>query len=235
MFTGIVTEVGRVGAKTSMSGGIEFRIDAPKSAPALVLGSSIAVNGVCQTVVDLSPAGFRIQAVGATLERTTFGALSTGSLVNLEPSLRIGDELGGHLVMGHVDGVGRIVEMTRRDDAVYLSIELPAELARFAAPRGSLAVDGVSLTIAGAMGNQVTFSIIPHTMEHTIAHGYRVGGTVNLEVDLLARYLDRLLAERTGKPDSFPFSSPEPPQGRAGGAGEESRKITWNILKEKFS
>ena len=217
MFTGIVTEVGRISARKPLADGVEFTIEAPGSSPRLSIGASIAINGVCQTVVELGATHFKVQAVGATLDRTTFGRLQTNAPVNLEPSLRIGDELGGHLVMGHVDGTARVTDITKQGDAVYLSIRLPDELSRFAAPRGSLAVDGVSLTIAEANGNSATFSLIPHTLRHTIARDYRPGTEVNVEVDLMARYLDRLLSGRA-----------EPPRARA-------RTVTLEILKEKFS
>jgi riboflavin synthase len=217
MFTGIVTEVGRIVARTPLADGVELTIQAPGSAPRLSLGASILVNGVCQTVVELGPHSFKVQAVGATLDRTTFGRLQPNVAVNLEPSLRMGDELGGHLVMGHVDGTARVTGITKRGDAVYLSIRLPDELSRFAAARGSLAVDGVSLTIAEVDGNTATFSLIPHTMAHTIAQGYQVGHEVNVEVDLMARYLDRLVSERNAPSRS------------------EGRNVTLEILKEKFS
>lgn len=197
MFTGIVTEVGKVSARQALSAGVRLTLEAPATAPRLSLGSSVAVNGVCQTVVSLASTTFQVEAVGATLERTTLGRLTEGRAVNLEPSLRIGDELGGHLVMGHVDGLGTIASIVPRADAIYLKVKLDADLARFAAPRGSLAVDGVSLTVAAVDLDTVTFSLIPHTVAHTIARSYGVGDSVNLEVDLLARYLDRLLAART--------------------------------------
>lgn len=201
MFTGIITEIGRVDAVEKGTGGVDLWIAAPESAPRLVIGASIALSGVCQTVVELDPPGgahrrFRVQAVGATLERTTLGELEAGSRLNLEPSLRAGDELGGHLVMGHVDGLGTVRRLEPRGDAVYLTIALPDELARYAAPRGSLAIDGTSLTVAGVEGNEVVISLIPHTMARTIAGEYRPGRRVNIEVDVVARYLDRLLEGR---------------------------------------
>lgn len=201
MFTGIITEVGRVETRTASPGGVDLWVDAPASSPRLVLGASIALNGVCQTVVELdSPAGtarrFRVQAVGATLERTTLGVLAEGARLNLEPSLRVGDELGGHLVMGHVDGLGVVRAVEPKGDAVYLTITLPIDLLRFVAPRGSLAVDGTSLTVAAVTGDDVVISLIPHTWTETIAHAYEPGDRVNLEIDLVARYLDRLLDGR---------------------------------------
>jgi riboflavin synthase len=214
MFTGIVVEVGRLAGRVPVANGMELEIEAPLTAPRLVLGASVAVNGVCQTVTALAPPIFRVQAVGATIERTTLGTLATGSRLNIEPSLRMGDELGGHLVMGHVDGTAVVREITPKGEAVYLGLSLPREIVRFAAPRGSLAIDGTSLTIAGIEADRVVFSLIPHTLVNTIAHTYRIGDRVNVEVDLLARYVDRLLGERTAA---------------------TADAVTLEILKEKFS
>lgn len=216
MFTGIVTEVGTLSDVRRHDGGVDLVVEAPATAARLGLGASVALNGVCQTVVEMpdgtGPAArrFRVQAVGATLDRTTMGRLATGDRINLEPSLRAGDELGGHLVMGHVDGMARVTKFVAEvpddpDTAWYLTLNLPAELARFAAPRGSIAVDGVSLTVAGLAeradgGADVTISLIPHTLTHTIAGGYRPGQTVNVEADTMARYVDRLLAARAEAP-----------------------------------
>lgn len=196
MFTGIVAEVGRVRSARRHAECVDLDIEAFETAPVLKRGGSIAVNGVCQTVVEIAPPQFRIQAVGVTLERTTLGTLNPGSRVNLEPSLRIGDEIGGHLVTGHVDGPGRIMDIQKRGDAVRLEVETPPELIRFIAPRGSIALDGVSLTVAESIGTRIRISMIPHTLERTIASEYRLGQSVNLEVDLIARYLDQLLETR---------------------------------------
>lgn len=202
MFTGIVTEVGRIESVRPLNGGCELTIAAPRSAPRLSLGSSIAVNGVCLTVTALAPPNVTVQAVGATMSHTTFGFPDdlTGSTVNLEPSLKAGDELGGHLVSGHVDGVGSVVHLESRGDAFYLTISIPAGLARYVARRGSIALDGVSLTVADLEGDgdgcRIILSIIPYTWTHTIMNEYRPGRPVNLEVDTVARYLERLLVTR---------------------------------------
>jgi len=214
MFTGIVVEVGTVREARRRADALELVIEAPRTSPRLAAGASVSVNGACQTAVEARPPQFRVQAVGATLERTTLGRLVPGSPVNLEPSLRLGDELGGHMVAGHVDGIGRVEGLERGAGALWLTIELPAGLARFVAPRGSIAVDGVSLTVADASGTRCRISVIPHTLESTIAGVYRIGSEVNLEADLLARYIARLLDERR----------PESPSG-----------LTWEKLKEGFS
>lgn len=202
MFTGIVTEVGRIESVRALDGGSELTIAAPRSAPRLSLGSSIAVNGVCLTVTKLAPPNFTVQAVGATMTQTAFGFPDdlTGSTVNLEPSLKAGDELGGHLVAGHVDGVGSIYRLESRGDAIYLTVSIPVELARYVARRGSIALDGVSLTVADLEeegdGCRIIVSIIPHTWTHTIMNEYQPGRPVNLEVDTVARYLERLVIAR---------------------------------------
>ena len=167
MFTGIITEIGRLKEVRPIRDGVDLIVDAPGTVARLSLGASVALNGACQTVVEIAPPGFRVQAVGATLQRTTLGGLSAGDPLNIEPSVRAGDELGGHLVMGHVDGVGTLQAMAPRGDAVFMTIALPADLVRFAAPRGSLCVDGTSLTVAEAEADRVVISLIPHTVRNT--------------------------------------------------------------------
>jgi riboflavin synthase len=196
MFTGIVREVGRVAAVRPLEGGVELDVEAARTAPELEIGASVAVNGVCQTVTALRSAVFSVQAVGATLERTTLSRLAEGDRVNIERSLKAGDEIGGHLVMGHVDAVGVVEAVQGEGEAVFLTVRIPAEIRRFAAARGSMAIDGVSLTLAHVRGSDVVISLIPYTLQNTIAGGYEPGDPVNVEVDLLARYLDRLLEER---------------------------------------
>lgn len=218
MFTGLITEVGRIAAATPLPNGLEFTIEAPATAARAATGASIAVDGVCLTATHVTPTGFRAQAVGVTLERTTLGRLRPGSRVNLEPSLRVGDELGGHLVTGHVDATGTVAATEAKGDAWLLTIALPDDLVRFVAIRGSLAVAGVSLTVAGLAANRATFSIIPHTKGATTLGDLRPGDPVNLEVDLVARYLERFLAV----------------EGRAAPAASASA-VTMELLKEKFS
>jgi len=196
MFTGIVSEIGIVRSVEPLAGGVELAIEGAETVRRLSVGASVCVNGVCQTVVRLAGPVFRVQAVGATIEKTTLGRLSAGALVNLEPSLRAGDEIGGHLVTGHVDATARLARLDRRGEALLLSVDVPRELLRFTAPRGSIAIDGISLTVAEVREAQVTISVIPYTRDRTIVRDYRVGGQVNVEVDLLARYVDRLLGQR---------------------------------------
>jgi riboflavin synthase len=196
MFTGIVSEIGTVRSVEALTGGVELGIEAPETVRRLTVGASVSVNGVCQTVVRLSGSMFRIQAVGTTIEKTTLGRLVAGGRVNLEASLRAGDEIGGHLVTGHVDCTARIAQLDRRGDALMLSVQAPREILRFVAPRGSIAIDGISLTVADVRGSWITISVIPHTRDHTIVRDYRIGDEVNVEADLLARYVDRLLEQR---------------------------------------
>lgn len=159
------------------------------------IGESIAVNGVCLTAVALHDDGFDTDVSGETLNVTTLGSLTTDSELNLEPAISLGERLGGHLVSGHVDCVGTITSRSADARSIRLSIEIPTEYARYVAKKGSVCVDGVSLTINEVSGNCFELNIIPHTAAVTIINGYAVGSLVNVEVDLLARYLERLISK----------------------------------------
>jgi riboflavin synthase len=161
----------------------------------LAVGGSIAVNGVCLTAVTTTPTGFSADVSAETLAVTTLGRLAPGARVNLEPPLKAGDPLDGHLVTGHVDGVGEVVAVTPAGRSQRIDIAVPSALARYVATKGSVAVDGVSLTVNAVRGAEFTVNIIPHTLAVTVIGEYRRGTAVNIEVDLLARYLERLLAE----------------------------------------
>lgn len=193
MFTGLVEAVGRVAVIEAKGGDVRLRIASETLGFADVqLGDSIAVNGVCLTVVAFDAHGFDADVSTETLARTTLGAWTVGRLVNLEKSLRFGDRVGGHLVSGHVDGVGQVVSIEADARATRWRFALPRTLSRFVAEKGSIAVDGVSLTV-NAVGNEhFEVALIPHTQTVTAFAETAVGSTVNLEVDLLARYLDRL-------------------------------------------
>lgn len=159
------------------------------------------MNGVCLTVERSEGASFIAAAVPETLRKTTLGSCVEGSRVNLERSLKVGDELGGHWVQGHVDARATIRSVVRQGADVLVGVEIPDELRAYVAPRGSIALDGVSLTVAGWHEPVATVALVPYTLDHTIANAYRVGDEVNLEVDILARYMERLLAAReTGAP-----------------------------------
>ena len=204
MFTGLIQAVGRIASIESKRGDARVRVDAGALDMSDVkLGDSIAVSGVCLTVVEQAATSFAADVSGETLSCTTFADLRPGDPVNLEKALLPTTRLGGHLVSGHVDGVGRVLE--RRDDArsIRLRIEAPAALAKYIAAKGSLCVDGVSLTVNAVQGAAFEINIIPHTATQTTVGDYAPGGRVNLEVDILARYLERLmLGEDAPRPES---------------------------------
>lgn len=194
MFTGIITAVGRVEGIEASQMDTRLRIDAAGlDLRDAQLGESIAVNGVCLTAVEFEGQQFVADVSRETLARTTLGELKTGAPVNLERALRLADRLGGHLVSGHVDGVGTVVERVREGRSFRYVIDAPGDLARYIAPKGSVCVDGVSLTVNAVDGRCFTLQIIPHTETHTIIGGYAPGRQVNIEVDVVARYLERLL------------------------------------------
>ncbi len=194
MFTGIIQAIGRVESVEDKGGDARFWIHTGKLDMSDVqLGDSIATNGVCLTAIDLKPQAYCADVSGETLSLTTLKQLQAGSEVNLEKALTPSTRLGGHLVSGHVDGLGKVVE--RRDDArsVRFVIEAPRELARYIAMKGSITVDGVSLTVNKVDGARFELNIVPHTLQETIIGDYQPGRRVNLEVDLIARYLERLV------------------------------------------
>jgi riboflavin synthase len=196
MFTGIVQGVGRVRSIEPRGGDVTLWFDTGVLPLAgIEIGGSIAVSGACLTAVQLEPHAFAADLSRETLSLTTAGDWAPGTRVNLEKALTAGQALGGHYVTGHVDGVGQVV--SRHDDArsVRVEFEVPAELARYVARKGSICVDGVSLTVNGVDGRRFDVNLVPHTLEMTILGDYRPGTRVNLEVDIIARYLERLVAE----------------------------------------
>lgn len=195
MFTGIVTDIGEI---TSMAPGGQqgdrrFVVRTKHPMAPVAIGASIACSGCCLTVVEKGGDWFAVEASGETLARTHLGDWQKGHRLNLELSLKLGDELGGHLVYGHVDGVGRIVSMTPEGGSVRFVFEAPSDLARFIAAKGSVAVDGISLTVNEVQGNRFGVNIISHTQAVTTLGQAKAGQRVNLEVDMLARYVQRLL------------------------------------------
>jgi len=202
MFTGIIQSVGEIRSLQAHGGDVRLTVGTGKlDMEAVAPGDSIAVNGVCLTAVVLEGAAFSADVSRETLSLTTLGDLKTGSLVNLEKALTLATPLGGHLVSGHVDGVGRVIE--RREDArsVRFQVEAPSELARYIAHKGSICVDGTSLTVNGISGRIFDLNIVPHTLRETVMGAYGSGTRVNLEVDLIARYLERLvLGEKAADP-----------------------------------
>jgi len=194
MFTGIIQAIGVVRSMEQRSGDMRLRIATGKlDLGDVALGDSIAVNGVCLTAVDLPGDGFVADVSNETLSLTSLGDLKMGSPVNLEKALTLQTRLGGHLVSGHVDGLGEVLD--RRDDArsIRFRIRAPRGLARYIAHKGSITVDGTSLTVNAVDGDIFELNIVPHTLQETIMSDYQAGRKVNLEVDLVARYLERLL------------------------------------------
>jgi riboflavin synthase len=193
MFSGIVKGVGRVLEQHDLGGDRRWVVALGGTGVApLALGGSIAVSGVCLTAVETRPDRFAVDLSRETLDVTTFGKLGVGARVNLEPPLKVGDSLDGHLVTGHVDGVGEVVELAPAARSTILRIRLPRDLARYVAQKGSIAVDGVSLTVNAVRGDIFEVNIIPHTQAVTVIGEYRRGVAVNIEVDIIARYLERL-------------------------------------------
>lgn len=193
MFTGIVQEVGAVVSTRPTDQGLFVEIEAPKSASQLALGDSICTHGVCLTCVERSGDRFFVDVSAETLRRTNLSSLAPGSRVNLELALRMGDRLGGHLVTGHVDGVGRLLSVVEEGESRLYTFEAPENVMRFVVEKGSIAVDGVSLTVAGVEESALRVALIPHTLKVTTLGTLRVGETVNLEADLIGKYVARLL------------------------------------------
>ncbi len=210
MFTGIIEAVGTVVAQERRGSDTRLRIATGGLDLADVrLGDSIAVNGVCLTAVELPGDGFAADVSGESLGLTTLGGLQSGDAVNLEKALTPTTRLGGHLVSGHVDGIGEVVERREDGRSVRFTLQAPAALARYIAVKGSICVDGISLTVNAVDGARFELNIVPHTLEQTTMAAFRAGRRVNLEVDLIARYLERLLlgetAARTGERISAAF------------------------------
>jgi riboflavin synthase len=194
MFTGIIEGVGRIAALEARGGDVRLRVDTGTLAfDAVRLGESIAVNGVCLTVVEFDATSFAADASNETLSLTTLGALQAGAPVNLERAMRPTDRLGGHLVSGHVDGVGRVLSIAEDARAQRWRFAAPAALLRYIARKGSICVDGVSLTVNEVDAEGFEVALIPHTVAHTAFAQAKVGSAVNLEIDLVARYVERLL------------------------------------------
>ncbi|MEQ6340365.1 MAG: riboflavin synthase [Gammaproteobacteria bacterium] len=208
MFTGIIQAIGTVAALESMSADLRMRIAAGKlDLSAARIGDSIAVSGVCLTVTSYTGDGFWVDVSGETLACTTFSELKQGSRVNLEQALTPTTRLGGHLVSGHVDGAGTVVRRGEDGRSVRFTIRAPDALARYIAEKGSICVDGISLTVNAVNGAEFDLNIVPHTLKETTMDEFTAGRRVNLEVDVLARYLERLLlGERAAQPGSAGIS-----------------------------
>jgi riboflavin synthase len=194
VFTGIIVATGRVASLAEKGGDVELGIDAAALDFAhIAIGDSISVQGACLTVTRMEGTAFFADVSRETLAKTTLGSLVSGSRVNLEPSLRVGDALGGHWVSGHVDAVGRLSALVQDARSWRLEFELPAPLMRFVAPKGSIGINGVSLTVNKVDGRRFDVNIIPHTLKVTTLGELKIGDGVNIEIDVIARYLERLM------------------------------------------
>jgi riboflavin synthase len=200
MFTGIIEAVGKIIAVSRKGDDMRLTVDTGNlDMHDIVLGDSIAVNGVCLTVVDIGTERFIADVSAETLAHTTLGAFSGNQSVNLEKALTANSRLGGHIVSGHVDGVGEIVEIKTDGRSQRFHIKAPGALSRYIARKGSICVDGISLTINNISGQVFDLNIVPHTLQNTIMNGYQTGTRVNLEVDVIARYLEQLLLGNTSQ------------------------------------
>jgi riboflavin synthase len=197
MFTGIVKERGRVTAVTGAEGGVRLRVAVPRTAAGVAIGDSIAVGGVCLTVVELENDEVSFDAVPETLVRTALRRLEAGDDVNVEPAIRAGEPLGGHLMQGHVDGVGRVRSVEPEGDGRRIWVDAPPDVLRYCVEKGSIAVDGVSLTVAALDEGGFAVALIPHTLAETTLGSLAAGDEVNLEADVLAKYVERLLPVST--------------------------------------
>ena len=194
MFTGIVRELGVVVSAEEASGGRALVVRALETAASAAVGDSVAVNGCCLTAVNISGDEIAFHAVPETIARTSLGGLERDDRVNVEPALRVGDELGGHYVQGHVDAVGRIQSVEAEGEGLRVFVDAPAEVLRYCVEKGSVTVDGVSLTVAELSSDAFAVALVPYTLEATTLAALRTGQAVNLEADVLAKYVERLVS-----------------------------------------
>lgn len=192
MFTGLIQEMGKVVRAQKTPSLLTLTLSAPKTAATLKVGDSLAVNGCCLTAVEVAPPHLTFQLVPETLQRTLLGGLKEGDAVDLEASLSASSSLGGHFVQGHVDGVGTITRLEPFEGGARLRVRLPDGLARYVVEKGSVALDGVSLTVAAVEGDELEVALIPHTLKETVFQFKKAGDGVQVEVDLLAKYVERL-------------------------------------------
>lgn len=195
MFTGIIEEIGKIKGISRGNRSVTLEVEAEKVLKNTNVGDSIATNGVCLTVTSMTNRSFRADVMPETMKRTSLGSLKAGDRVNLERALCLNSRLGGHLVAGHVDGTGKIVGMERDDNAVWITISAGPELLKYILEKGSIAVDGVSLTVAYVDRTMFKVSVIPHTQEETTLTSKRTGDVVNLENDMIARYVEKLMGK----------------------------------------
>lgn len=201
MFTGLIEDLGRIDSIHRRRSSFSLKVATSLPPTEIALGDSIAVNGVCLTVVRHGGGTFEADVSPETMQSSTFGSLSVGSRVNLERALRLGDRLGGHMVSGHIDTVGTIVQRTQDEIAVRFSIELPRQFMRYVIGKGSIAIDGISLTVNQVTQTAFSVAVIPHSLAKTTLQHYGVGARVNIETDMLGRYIERLLAPDSDLPE----------------------------------
>jgi riboflavin synthase len=193
MFTGLIEEVGSVSSITGIDGGIRLRVVAQKVLSDVHVGASIAVSGICLTVVEYDESGFSVEVTGETLKRSTLSAIRVNRLVNLERAVRADQRLGGHFVQGHVDNVGKVIAVEPQGKSYWVGIELPEDLTAFVVEKGSISIDGVSLTIARIVNRVIDIAVIPQTFKATTLGGIKPGESVNIEVDIFAKYIRKYL------------------------------------------
>ncbi|WP_456432457.1 riboflavin synthase [Thermosulfuriphilus sp.] len=198
MFTGIVEGLGRIEYLERRASGLKLRLSPPFPASELALGESVAVNGVCLTVIKINQTTANFDVSPETLSRTTLGELRPGDQVNVERAVRASDRLGGHIVTGHVDGIGWVLSRRQKGDFFFYEIELPKGLSKYVIEKGSIAIDGISLTVNAISGNIINLAIIPHTAQLTTMGRRRPGERVNIEVDIIGKYIEKLLSPWKG-------------------------------------
>lgn len=199
MFTGIITDLGEITAREELAAGIRLTIATRYNMRVIPLGASIAHDGACLTVIEKATHSYKVDISPETLDRTTLGKWNVGSKVNLERPVPVGGEFGGHFVTGHVDALGEVVRLEPQDDFWLLDICFPDSMLGYVAEKGSVCVNGVSLTVNAVQGNQLSITLIPHTAQETNLGGLQAGDAVNLEIDLVARYVASLLQAQTAK------------------------------------
>jgi riboflavin synthase len=206
MFTGIIEHLGAISRLELSSGGGKLTVHAPSLAPKLAVSGSVAVNGCCLTVVHRDDENFSADLSSETLDKTSFASLKTGARVNLEQPLTAGKEFGGHFVLGHVDGTGHVAHLTSAGDSWLFGVTVPTELARYVVSKGSLTIDGISLTVASWRHHVAEIAVIPYTYQHTNIRDRVSGDLVNLEADILGKYIERYLAQRESAAPKTTFS-----------------------------
>ena len=199
MFTGIIEEIGKIQETRPIAGGVSLKIVAKKIIEDISVNDSICIDGVCLTATKIDEDGFWVDTVGTTLEKTTFAGVKPFTPVNLERSVRLNDRLGGHIVQGHVNGIGTITELKKIGENYLLKIQVPDELQKYLIKEGSIAINGISLTIADLIKNQVVISVIPYTWQNTTLQLKYLNHKVNVEIDILAKYVEKLLVKKNSE------------------------------------